>query len=98
MLEQLNTTEILAALIGLYFFAAGIGLLVERNGISQLYQGLTDQPMLGYIAGILAFVVGGTIVAVHNQWDGLLQGFVSLVGWICLIEGALVLAFRRQFF
>lgn len=93
----MDITNTLASLIGLYFVAAGAGLLVDRNAIPTLLSEMKDQAFLGYIAGILAFAIGGTIVAIHNDWSGLIAGFVSLFGWIALIEGVLMLAARKWF-
>ena len=55
------------------------------------------QPMFGFLGGIIAFVIGGAIVGVHNNWNSLLSGFISLVGWMSLLEGVLMLAFRKWF-
>jgi hypothetical protein len=62
----MTTTHTLAALIGLYFFAAGVGLLVERNNAAELLRELTAQPVLGFLGGIIAFVIGGAIIGVHT--------------------------------
>ena len=97
MLANLSTTQMLAALIGLYFVSAGTGLLVERQNMSTMFKELSSQSMLGYLGGIIAFSVGAVIVAIHNEWSGLLAGFVTLVGWMALGEGVLMLAFRRWF-
>jgi len=97
MLEQYTATQILAALIGLYFVAVGIGLLTDRKTLPKMLKELQEQPFLGYLGGVLAFVIGGAIIAVHNNWSGLLSGFVSLVGWVSLAEGVLILAFRKWF-
>ena len=93
----MDTTGTLASLIGLYFVAAGTGLLVDRDFCAKVIAELRDQTVLGFIGGIVTFVIGGTIVAIHNDWSGLLAGFVSLVGWFALAEGVLILAFRRWF-
>ena len=85
-------TETLAALIGLYFLAAGVGLLGNRYDITKMFDHLKSQPMLGYLGGLLAFAIGGALVAVHNDWSGWLAAFVSLVGWVALAEGVLMLA------
>ena len=37
------------------------------------------------------------IVALHNVWTDPLSIFVSLFGWGALIEGFIMLAFRRPF-
>ena len=93
----MTTTETLAALIGLYFCAAGTGLLVERNSAAELARALVEQPVLGFLGGIIAFAIGGAIVGVHNDWHTLLAAIVSLVGWMSLLEGALMLACRKWF-
>ena len=97
MLENLTTTEILAALIGLYCLAMGVGFLAERDEISKMFDDISQQPALGFLAGIIAFIVGGAIVGVHNAWDDLLSSVVSLIGWLGLAEGVLLLAFRKSY-
>jgi len=97
MLAVMTTTHTLAALIGLYFLAGGVGLLVDRNNATKLMRELTAQPMFGYLGGLIAFAIGGAIVGVHNNWNSLLSGFVSLVGWLSLLEGVLMLACRKWF-
>lgn len=90
-------TNVLAALIGLYFIFGGIAILTDRKAMTGMMQSLMDQPVLAYFGGVLAFAIGGTILAVHSSWDGWLAGFITLVGWISLIEGALLIAARQPF-
>ena len=97
MFENLTTTQVLAVLIGLYFLAAGIGLLSDRRGMSDMFKELMTSRSLGYLGGFIAFAIGGAIIAVHNNWDSYLAGFVSLVGWAALVEGVLMLACREKF-
>lgn len=92
MLETYSLTQTLALLIGLYFLAAGVGLLTNRYDVAKMFDDLKAQPMLAYLGAFLAFAIGGVIVALHNDWSGWLAGFVSLVGWAALIEGVLLLA------
>ncbi len=96
-MESIAIVLTLTTLIGLYFAAAGIGLLVERDNVNAMFRQMIDQPMLGYLAGVVAFVIGGAILAVHNDWSNLLSGFITLIGWAALIEGVLMLAVRRWF-
>ena len=93
----MTTTQIIAALIGLYFLSAGIGLLVERSAIRHMLNELKSSPMLAYLGGVMAFAIGAAIVAVHNDWSSILAGIVSFIGWMCLVEGILLLAARRWF-
>ncbi|MEO1161024.1 MAG: hypothetical protein AAFW74_11305 [Pseudomonadota bacterium] len=90
-------TQILAALIGLYFICGGIAIMRDRKVMAGMMQSLIDQPMLGYLGGVMAFAIGGTILAVHSLWTGWLAGFVTLVGWVALAEGAVLIAAREPF-
>lgn len=97
MAATLGLAETLALLIGLYFLVAG-GMMAARP---QTALGITDnlagQPALCYLAGIVTLAIGGSMVAVHNDWSSLLAGFVSLVGWVALAEGLALIAFQERF-
>ncbi len=93
----MTVTQTLAGLIGLYFLAAGIGILSDRTYVSDLMKDLIDRPAFGFLGGIIAFVIGGTIISIHNDWTTLLSGCVTLIGWASLAEGVLMLAFPRRF-
>ncbi|MFW6024240.1 MAG: hypothetical protein ACOC8P_01320 [Dichotomicrobium sp.] len=97
MIESYTVTQVIAAFIGLYMLAGGAGMLAERDVWSKVIEGVADSPALGYLAGIIAFVIGAAIVAVHNRWGTPLEVVVSLIGWAGLIEGMLMLAVRRPF-
>ena len=97
MLGELSLTEFLALAFGLYMIAAGIGLLSEGDNYNQILSEFKDNAALGYIAGIMAFALGVVIVRLHNDWSSVVAGVVSLIGWAALVEGVLMLAFRRAF-
>lgn len=91
------TTEILSLLIGLYMVCSGFALLNDRKVLTQMAAALESQPILAYISGIMAFAIGGAILAVHSSWDGFAAVLVSLFGWIALIKGALIMGARKWF-
>ncbi len=93
----MSSTHILASLIGLYFIAGGMALLSDRKTLAGMMHALKAQPVLAYFGGVMAFTIGGAILAVHSSWDGLLAGFVTLVGWVALIKGVLLIAAREAF-
>jgi hypothetical protein len=97
MLENLSITQTLALLIGLYFISGGIALLSDRPIMFGLMRTLAEQPLTAYLAGIMAFAIGGTILAVHWSWDGVLASVVTAVGVVALLEGVALLAARKWF-
>ena len=97
MLETYSLTQTLALLFGLYMASAGIGLITDSKGFSGVMEEFKSSTGLTYIAAIAALALGGTDVAIHNIWGNPLEIIVTLFGWAALIEGALMLAFRRTF-
>jgi uncharacterized protein YjeT (DUF2065 family) len=97
-MDAMTTTQILSALLGLYFIAAGVFLLTNSNALPGLMKELTTQPLLAFAMGIIAFVIGGTILAVHRDWSGLLGGFIAFMGMVALVEGFLIIALPKWFF
>ena len=98
MLATFTLTQTIAIFLGLYMLSAGIGLLTDLKGYASVMDDFLEFIGLTYIAAVAAFFAGATLVAIHNIWSTPLEIIVSLVGWAALIEGVLMLAFRRPFF
>ena len=97
MLATMTITEVLALFIGLYCVAAGIGLATDWKGFKTLLDELNDHCLAGFLTGVFTFTLGALIITLHNDWSNVLGFIVSLMGWGVLIEGLLILAFRRKF-
>lgn len=93
MLATYSLTETIALLLGLYFLAAGLGLVIDTRGFAGIFNEFENSKALSFMAALSAFVIGAVIVAIHNLWTDPLAIFVTLVGWIALIKGILILAF-----
>lgn len=87
----------LAAMFGLYFVAAGIMVLGNTARVNTMLKDMIQQPLFGFLGGLIAFVVGGVILGVHNNWNGFLPGLITLFGWIALVEGLLLIALPNWF-
>ncbi len=98
MLEMFTLTQTLAILLGIYMISAGIGLLTDSTGFAGMMDEFKTNLTVTYLTAIMAFAIGGTFVAIHNLWTTPLEIIVSLIGWAALIEGVLMLAFRKPFF
>lgn len=93
----MTITQTIAMIIGVYMLAGGIGLLREGASYGNVLKEMRDSISLSFIGGIMTFAIGGSIVALHNDWSNPLAIAVSLVGWAALIEGGLILALRETF-
>jgi hypothetical protein len=95
MWTDATTTEIFARIYGLYFLAAGVGLLVDRAQYATAVAEFRQSVALSYLGGIAAFIVGAVTITFHNDWSNWAAIVITLVAWVSLIEGVLYIAARR---
>jgi hypothetical protein len=85
-------TIFLSRLLGLYFILVGLAMLVNRRAAVEIVMALVRNSPLMFMGGLIALVVGLAIVLAHNVWSGgVLPVIITIIGWIILIKGALIL-------
>ena len=82
----------LSEAIGLYMIVVGIGGLVSPSRWRDMMDDLDRSPGLVMALGFPVFVVGAALVLIHSIWTDPLAVIVSLIGYVALFEGALLLA------
>lgn len=82
----------LAEVIGLYMIVVGIGGLTAPQRWRAMVEDLERSPGLVMALGFAVFAVGAALVLIHSIWRDPLSVIVTLIGYIALIEGALLLA------
>ena len=87
-----SRTVFLSKLIGLYCILASLGMAAHRQATIETMTALIHTPPVLFLAGIVALLAGLAMVLGHNVWSaGALPIVVTLVGWVTLIRGFVVL-------
>lgn len=92
MADQFTLTGWLIMAIGLYCMAAGFGMAMATDRFRQMFEEMERSPALNFLAGLLVFSIGVTILLVHpssTRWPDIL---VAIMGWGAAIEGLIFLA------
>jgi len=76
---------------GILYTSVGIGILINRQFYTRLFEEFTESPAALYLGGVLALVIGYLIVAFHNTWIRDLSVIITIIGWMALIKGILIL-------
>jgi hypothetical protein len=85
-------TIFLSRLLGLYFIVVGLAMLANRRATVEIVAALVHNAPLMFIGGLIALVTGLAMALAHNVWSGgVLPVVVTLIGWITLLKGALIL-------
>ena len=91
MTTAIPLTLHLAVLIGLYDLAAGLAGFTGAIKWSAVLDEFERSPALTFVTGFMAFVLGGVLILAHNIWTDPLAAIISLIGWIALVEGLLIM-------
>jgi hypothetical protein len=85
-------TIYLSRLIGLYCIFVVLSMVIRKQDTVYAIAALLRNPSTLLALGIISVAVGLAMVLAHNIWrGGALPVVVSLVGWLVLIKGLLIL-------
>lgn len=81
----------LAQILGPYCLIAAVGLFVGEASMKKAYQEFLKSPALLYLGAALALLLGLFIIATHNVWVKNWTVLITLLGWLALIKGTLLM-------
>lgn len=84
----MNTSRLIARLIGPLFLAIGVGLFANAAVYHSMAQEFLRNVPLIYLSGFLTLLAGITIVNFHNLWVGDWRVMITIFGWLAVIGGA----------
>lgn len=91
-----TTTIFLAQLIGPTMLAVGLGIFFSRSYYEKVYRHLENETLAVLMGGIAALVIGILMVLNHNVWTSLLASIVTLVGWLSIVKGLLLIIVPKR--
>ena len=85
-------TIFLSRLLGLYSLVIGLAMFAHRQATMETIKAMIHNGPAMYISGVIALAAGLALVLGHNVWKGgVLPVVVTLVGWLSLIKGLVIL-------
>jgi len=85
----------LAQLLGLMYIVTGVGIFANKGRFRALYEEMLGNAPLIYLMGILSLVFGFVVVTFHNQWVSDWTVLITIIGWLGLIKGILIIVSPR---
>ena len=93
----MTTSRYIARLMGPVMLIIGIGMaagmLMEGETYSSLLKEFIASRALIFITGILALTAGLAIVNAHNLWVRDWRVMVTILGWLLVLRGVMLLVF-----
>ena len=90
-------TIYLSRLIGLFTFIVALSMLADRSqAVETVRTVVQDRPVM-IVLGLLGVAAGLAIVLGHQVWSGgVLPILVTILGWVFLIRGTILLYLSPQ--
>jgi len=72
-------------------------MLLRRQMVTQIVHEMFQNRALVYVFGIFELVAGVLMVLYHNIWSDALSSFITILGWLLIIEAVIYLFASRGF-
>ena len=86
---------LVAKIMALAYISVGIGMLSGKLTYNKIIGGFEKSPGLTYLAGIFTLIIGVLLVEYHNIWVKNWTVLITIIGWVALIKGVMLVAFPQ---
>lgn len=95
--QQQTSTRMFARVLGPFFVVASITAAVRASDTRELLSEFGASELWPWTAGSFVLLGGLITIALHQYWRGAAAVIVSLLGWLLVLRGLLLLAFPATF-
>jgi hypothetical protein len=81
----------LASIFGPFLIIVGLWMLLYSENMLKIVSSIKGSPAALYTSGIINLLVGLTILSNYDTWSWDAYVLVTLLGWVMLIRGVMVL-------
>lgn len=89
----METSTLIAKMIGFIYLSFGVGILLNGQYYKKEIPKLLENTTYLIFGGFLAIVFGLLIIENHNYWVKNWTVLITIIGWVALIKGIILLAF-----
>jgi len=95
--QSIDRTRGFARVLGPYFVIVSATVVVRAPDMRELLAEFGATAIWPWVTGAFVLMGGIIVVALHPYWRGVAAVMVSLLGWIMVLRGILLLAFPDTF-
>jgi hypothetical protein len=89
----MNTSTFLAQILGIVFIVLGLSMILNKKWTALAIEEMIKNQGLVWLAGLITLMLGATIVTLNNVWTSGLPLLITILGWLTLIKGTIILVF-----
>lgn len=89
----MDVSKFLAKSLGLYLTIVSIIMLINASEFLNLLNALIHNELLLFVTGFFTLIIGVLIVSGHNIWRWEYSLAITIIGWLTLIKGIILIAY-----
>lgn len=90
-------TLFFAKLLGLYFLIVGLVVMFRRKSVMPAISEIVKNRALLLVVALVELLAGLSIIINYTEVSKSLEGVISLVGWMLVVEGIVYLALPARY-
>lgn len=93
MESNYELSMLVARVITVIYFVVGLSMLINRNHYKKVFHNFVKNPAFIYFGGVTSLTIGFLLISYHNFWVQNWFVIITLIGWIALFKGLIILLF-----
>jgi hypothetical protein len=91
----MQLSKLIAKMASVIYLSASLGAFFSADYYRKIADDLFSNAGLIYLSGFITVIIGLLIVAYHNRWTKNWTVLITILGWLALLKGALLIAFPQ---
>ncbi len=91
----MDLSILIAKITSVVYLSAALGAFFNRDHYCRVLDDSFKNASLTYFIGFMAAIFGFLVVFYHNNWTKDWTVLVTILGWLALVKGILIIAFQR---
>ena len=89
----METSILIAQIAAVTYLTVALGAFLNRDYFRNIVKDFYGNAGLAYIGGFMALIMGFLIVHFHNHWVGDWTVLITILGWLALLKGMVIIVF-----
>lgn len=92
-----HTTRLFARVLGPFLIVFPLTAALRASQMQTLLADFEANPLWPWVVGAYVLALGLVVVALHSSWGSPPAVIISVVGWLLVLRGVLLMAFPATF-
>jgi len=91
----MELSVLVAKIISVIYLSAGVGAIFSADHFRRVLDDMFKNAALTYLMGLTALILGLLLVNYHNIWEANWTVLITIIAWLALIKGVIIIAFPK---